>query len=75
MKNESEVAQLCPTLSNPMDCSLPGFSINGTLQARVLEWGAITFSSLSPRPELFSPEYIEKTIQINIKTEISIYRN
>ena len=41
---ESEVIQLCPTLSNPMDCSLPGSSIPGILQARVLEWVAIAFS-------------------------------
>ena len=47
MKVKSEVAQLCPTLSNPMDCSLPGFSVHGTFQARVLEWGAIAFSVLS----------------------------
>ena len=44
VKSESEVAQLCPTLSDPMDCSLPGSSIHGISQARVLEWGAITFS-------------------------------
>ena len=41
VKSESEVAQLCPTLSDPMDCSLPGSSIHGIFQARVLEWGAI----------------------------------
>ena len=44
LKNESEVAQLYPTLCDPMDCSLPGFSIHGIFQARVLEWGAISFS-------------------------------
>ena len=44
VKSESEVAQLCPTLSNPMDCSLPGSSIQGIFQARILEWGAIAFS-------------------------------
>ena len=44
VKIESEVTQLCPTLSNPMDCSLPGPSIHGIFQARVLEWGAIAFS-------------------------------
>ena len=44
MKSESEVAQSCPTLSDPMDCSLPGSSIHGIFQARVLEWGAIAFS-------------------------------
>ena len=43
-KNESEVSQLCPTLSDPMDCSLPGSSVHGIFQARVLEWGAIAFS-------------------------------
>jgi len=44
VKSESEVAQSCPTLSDPMDCSLPGSSVHGILQARVLEWGAIAFS-------------------------------
>ena len=44
VKNESEVAQSCPTLSDPVDCSLPGSSIHGIFQARVLEWGAIAFS-------------------------------
>ena len=46
VKSQSEVAQSCPTLSNPMDCSLPGLSVHGILQARVLEWGAIAFSGL-----------------------------
>ena len=45
VKSESEVAQSCPTLSDPMDCSLPGSSIHGIFQARVLEWGAIAFSN------------------------------
>ena len=44
VKSESEVAQSCPTLSDPMDCSLPGSSIHGIFQARVLELGAIAFS-------------------------------
>ena len=44
VKSESEVAQSCPTLSKLMDCSLPGSSIHGILQARVLEWVAIAFS-------------------------------
>ena len=43
VKSESEVAQSCPTLSDPMDCSLPGFSVHGIFQARVLEWVAIAF--------------------------------
>ena len=41
MKSESEVAESCPTLSDPMDCGPPGSSIHGIFQARVLEWGAI----------------------------------
>ena len=44
VKSESEDAQSCPTLSDPMDCSLPGSSIHEIFQARVLEWGAIAFS-------------------------------
>ena len=44
VKSESEVAQLCRTLSDPMDCSPPGSSVYGIFQARVLEWGAIAFS-------------------------------
>ena len=43
-KSESEVAKLCPTPSDPMDCSPPGSSIHGIFQARVLEWGATAFS-------------------------------
>ena len=43
--HESEIAQLCPTLSNPMDCSLPGSSVRGIFQAKVLEWGASAFSN------------------------------
>ena len=44
VKSESEVAQSCPTLSDPMDCSLPGSSAHDIFQARVLEWGAIASS-------------------------------
>ena len=44
VKSESEVAQSCLTLSDPIDCSLPGSSVHGILQARVLEWVAIAFS-------------------------------
>ena len=44
-ESESEVAQSCPTLSDPMDCSLPGSSIHGIFQVRILEWGAIAFSA------------------------------
>ena len=44
VKSEREVAQLCLTLSDPMDCSPPGFSVHGVFQTRILEWGAIAFS-------------------------------
>ena len=46
VKSESEVTQSCPTLRDPMDCSLPGSSTHGIFQAKVLEWGAITFSNV-----------------------------
>ena len=46
VKSESEVAQSCLTLRDPMDCSPPGSSVHGIFQARVLEWGAIAFSGL-----------------------------
>ena len=46
VKSEREVAQSCPTLSDSMDYSLPGSSIDGIFQARVLEWGAIAFSDI-----------------------------
>ena len=49
MKIESEVAQSCPTLCDPMDCGPPGSSARGIFQARVLEWGAIAFSKESPK--------------------------
>ena len=45
VKSESEVTQSCPTLRDPMDCSLPGSSAHGIFHARVLEWGAIAFST------------------------------
>ena len=43
LKSESKVSQSCPTLRDPMDCSLPGSSVHGIFQARVLEWGVIAF--------------------------------
>ena len=52
VKSQSEVAQSCPNLSDPMDCSLPGSSVHGIFQERVLEWGAIAFSVPWPRYEL-----------------------
>ena len=55
VKSESEVPQSCPTLSDPMDCSLPGSSVHGICQAKVPEWGAIAFSGTryqSPQKKL-----------------------
>ena len=48
VKSESEVAQSCLTLSDPIDCSLPGSSVHGIFQASILEWVAISFSTLVP---------------------------
>ena len=56
VKSESEVRQSCPTLSDPLDCSLPGSSIHGIFQARVLEWGAIAFSISTWRSHLLKWE-------------------
>ena len=59
VKSESEVAQSCPTLLDPMDCSPPGSSIHGIFQARVLEWGATAFS-----------EFKEKAVEILICSQV-----
>ena len=64
-ESESEVIQSCPTLSDPMDCSLPGSSIHGILQARVLEWGAIAFSVLSLGSNRF-PDFLAVWLSILI---------
>ena len=60
VKSESEVTQSCPTLSDPMDCSLPGSSIHGIFKARVLEWVAIAFSEykLGDPPKMASEWHI-----------------
>ena len=55
VKSESEVTQSCLTLSDPVDCSLPGSSIHGIFQARVLEWGAIAFSIALSKADKGSP--------------------
>ena len=57
MQSESEVAQSCLTLSDPMDFSPPGSSVRGIFQARVLEWGAIAFSNF-----VYSSVYMEKAV-------------
>ena len=67
VKSESKVAQSCPTLSNPMDCSPPGFSVHGILQARVLEWGAIAFS-------MTNLDSILKSRDITLPTKVCIVK-
>ena len=59
VKSESEVTQSCPTLSDPMDCSLPGSSVHGIFQARVLEWVTIAFSGPNANFKLISKGYLE----------------
>ena len=65
VKSESEVAQSFPTLSDPMDCSLPGSSIHGIFQARVLEWGAIAFSACSYSPDHLLPK-LQSPVEISV---------
>ena len=67
MKSESEVAQSCPILSDPMDCSLPGSSIHAILQARVLEWVAIAFS-------VMNLDGVLKSRDITLPTKVSIVK-
>ena len=71
VKSESEVAQSCPTLRDPMDCSLPGSSAHGIFQARVLEWGAIAFSSAIKKNEIMSFAATWMNLEILILTEVS----
>ena len=61
VKSESQVAQSCPTLSDPMDCSLPGSSIHRIFQARVLEWVAIAFSSNVYSSAIYNSQDMEAT--------------
>ena len=49
----AKLLQSCPTLGDPMDCSLPGSSIHGIFQARVLEWGAIAFNEVNEKDEIW----------------------
>ena len=64
VKSESEVTQSCPTLSHPVDCSLPGSSIHGIFQARVLEWVAIAFSKNQGKLEVDRQEMARVNVDI-----------
>ena len=61
-ESESEVAQLYPTLRDPMDCSLPGSSVHGIFEARVLEWGAISFSKKNTQKNCTKKIFMTKII-------------
>ena len=69
MKSESEISQSCPILSDPMDSSLPGSSIHGISQARVLEWGAIAFSDT----EVLRTQKQDIILQIIDKSYFSLF--
>ena len=70
VKSESEVTQSCPTLSDPMDCSLPGSSVHGICQARVLEWAAIAFSRYADDTILMAESEEEvKSLLLIVKEE------
>ena len=79
VKSESEDTQLCPTLSDPMDCSLPGSSTHGIFQARVLEWGAIAFSEKDTRSyKIFYHFYLVLSNLVGIageKTMLAVVTN
>ena len=79
VKSESEVAQSCPTLLDPMDCSLPGSSIHGIFQARVLEQGAIAFSDIFPQlrayPQTWNSASALEAVTISICLLAMAYRS
>ena len=84
-ESESEVAQSCPTLCDPKDCSLPGSSIHGIFRATVLEWGAIAFSTISPTLFFFllqkkilailGPLHFYANFKINLLISLNLHRD
>ena len=73
VKREREVSQLCPTLSDPMDCSPPGSSVHGIFQARVLGWGAIAFSDTPTRMDKIKTVLVGMQNGANIADSFLIY--
>ena len=67
VKSESEVVQSCPTLRDPMDCSLPGSSVHGIFQASVLEWLQVPFPSLQFNAPLFHPHIAVRPLYNSFK--------
>ena len=74
VKSQSEVSQSCPTLSDPMDCSLPGSSVHGIFQARVLEWGAIACSVLTGTIWQKCPKSFIHIYKLTILLEMIIFK-
>ena len=65
VKRENEVALSCPTLRDPMDCSLPGSSVHGIFQARVLEWVAIAFSDCIRSSIINAPKFSSRRVKVS----------
>ena len=74
-KSESEVAQSCSTLRDPMVCSLPGSSIHGIFQAKVLEWGAIAFSNEVLRHYIIIPKDLLEKGKLDISSIVVLIKN
>ena len=72
VKSEREVAQLCPTPSDRMDCSPPGSYVHGIFQARVLEWGAIAFSIVTPTPSQLFMLWVDELSTHTMKQRITL---
>ena len=73
VRSESEVTESCPTLSDPMDHSLPGSSVHGILQARVLEWGAIAFSiDRSAQSMIRFSGTVERTVHSSLFLDVTL---
>ena len=74
VKSEREVAQLCPTLHDPIDCSPPGSSVHGILQARVLEWDAIAFSAVGCQQHPYLYPWLSSSLELQVH-KVSCFLN